>query len=168
MAGVYHRRDVCGPRASFLLAFGVLTACATGGNPKPVQWESGQHVADHGALRVELAGAMYRPEGLDITMALANVGDKTLTVERDGILLEYGDLEFPVFLGDGPQSAPPTQSELQPGGRVQLDVTFETGSELIEPATLRFRAVRRGDDWLDAMALQVPAAPMERGRSRRR
>jgi hypothetical protein len=133
-----------------------LAACNRAGGPQPQEasFPPGERVARSGAVSIELAGAHYDARQVAVTVSLTNHGQAPVSLARDGILLAYGELEFPVRQGDAaPVEATTT---LPPGGTVKLELGFGTEQLMVEAGTLHLLSLRAGDDWLAPLHLTVP------------
>lgn len=155
------------PRARCRLALltvptGLLTmllagACATPAGPGPQQasFPAGQRVVRSGALALELSEARYDLSEVSVKVSLTNGGDTPLSVERQGVLLAYGDLEFPVAEASAP--ALTDNTTLAPGASTELELRFMIEQPLLEAATLHVMSIHRGEgDWLEPLRLAVP------------
>jgi hypothetical protein len=141
---------------SCLLVALLVAACNTPAGPQPQQatFPPGQRVARTGPVALELAEAHYDLRQVSLTVSLTNRGKAPLELERDGILLAYGELEFPLRKSDTKPVA--ERISLPPGATVQLELGFGTEQLMVEAATLHLLSIRAGDDWLAPLRLTVP------------
>jgi len=136
--------------------FVALVACSRTSGPQPQQatFPPGERVARSGAVSIELAEARYDLRQVSVTVSLTNHGKAPVSLAREGILLAYGELEFPVQQGDAaPVEASTT---LPPGGTVKLELGFGTEQLMVEAGMLQLLSLRAGDDWLAPLHLTVP------------
>lgn len=134
----------------------LLSACSTGTGPKPqsATFPPGERIARSGVVSVELAEAHYDLRRVSVTVSLANHGRAPVRLDREGILLAYHDLEFPVQQSDAaPVEASTT---VPPGGTVRLELGFGTEQLMVEAGRLQLLSLRAGDDWLAPLQLTVP------------
>jgi hypothetical protein len=140
-----------------LLVVLLAAACNSPAGPQPQRatFPPGERIARTGPVALELAEAHYDLRQVSLKVSLTNRGKAPLSVERDGILLAYGDLEFPVLPSDTKPVA--ERTTLPPGGTVQLELGFGTEQLMIEAATLHLLSIHAGDDdWLAPLRLTVP------------
>jgi hypothetical protein len=133
-----------------------LAACSRAAGPQPqaATFAPGERVARSGAVSVELAEARYDLRQVSVTVSLTNHGKAPVSLARDGILLAYGELEFPVQPGD---VAPvEVSTTLPPGGTVKLELGFGTEQLMVEAGMLQLLSLRAGDEWLAPLQLTVP------------
>lgn len=152
--------DVVGsrPRTTVLVTVLLLAGCAGRGLPAAVEHGQGEIRQTVGALTAELRHTLYRDQGVVLTVELRNDSDQPVVVQREGILLAYQGLEFALDPEDA--SLPPDRTELAAGESDKLEIVFVTGTKILEPGQLRFRAVRAGDRWLEVLSLEVPPMPV--------
>lgn len=138
------------------LLVALLAACnrAAGPQPQAASFAPGERVARSGAVSIELAEARYDLRQVSVTVSLTNHGKAPVSLARDGILLAYGGLEFPVQQAD----ASPVQDSttLPPGGTVKLELGFGTEQLMVEAGMLQLLSLRAGDEWLAPLHLTVP------------
>ena len=79
-------------------------------------------------------------------------------MNRDGLLLAYQKLEFPV--AEHERLPVPEEVAVPPGERVDLVLPFDI--PLLDDAALRLRSVHRGERALDVVSIAVPAPLRER------
>ena len=104
---------------------------------------------------MELLGARYELDRVELQAKLSNRGTAPLTLDREGILLEYGELEFPLV--DTEAGALAAQTTVPPGEAVELTLAFVTEQALVEAATLHLLSMQRGPgQWVEPLALPVP------------
>lgn len=134
----------------------LLAACRSAAGPQPqaATFPSGQRVARSGAVSLELHEARYDLRHVTLTVSLTNHGQAPVSLDRDGILLAYHQLEFPVRQGDAaPVEASTT---LTPGGTVKLELGFGTEQMMVEAGVLQLLSLRAGEDWLAPLRVTVP------------
>jgi hypothetical protein len=143
-------------RLAFVLVLAVAaSACADRGPTiREVGFPPGRHVVRHDGVRVELLHAIYDDRGVSLTLGVKNGGAAPVTIDRAGILLAHQDLEFPIATDPEPTIAAITS--VPPGGAVQLAARFTFGHRLEDTATLRVRIARRGEAWIEGLAVPVP------------
>jgi hypothetical protein len=91
---------------------------------------------------------------VSVTVSLTNHGQAPVSLDRDGILLAYRELEFPVREGDAtPVEASTT---LPPGGTVKLELGFGTEQMMVEAGVLQLLSLRAGEDWLAPLRVTIP------------
>ena len=141
--------------AAWLLAL-LVAACSSSSGPKPqsATFPPGERVARSGVVTAELAKAHYDLRRVSVTVSLTNHGQAPVRLDREGILLAYHELEFPVQQGAG---APVEASTIvPPGGTVQLELGFGTEQLMVEAGRLQLLSLRAGDAWLAPLQLTVP------------
>lgn len=139
--------------APLLLAF----ACSTASGPQPQRatFPPGERVARVGTVTLELAEAHYDLRQVSLTVTVTNRGEAPLRLERDGILLAYNQLEYPVLPSEA--KPVPESTELPPGAAVQLELDFGTEQLMVQAATLRVLSIHASEsDWLAPLQLTVP------------
>lgn len=146
-------------RASLPSLFVLLltAACArpSGPGPQEAQFPEGSRTSSNDALDLELTGARYELRLVKVDISLHNPGDTALTLERQGILLEYNELEFPV--SDLGTEVLADEIVVDPGATVKLELGFVTEQALVEAATLHVMSIRRGPDaWTEPVTIAVP------------
>jgi hypothetical protein len=161
MLRTMRRRDgMPGPDARLrrLAMLGALvTSVACHGRAPRVQvsdFAPDEHVTRAHGMALVLVRAQDEDAGVVLDFAIDNDAATPITVDRRGILLQVGELEFPVATG----SAIAESTAVPAGGRVALQAYFDTGHRLASTATLHLRGLRSGTQWLDAARLPVPAA----------
>lgn len=142
-----------------LLAPACATTTAEGPGPQQASFPSGQRVARSGPLALELSEARYDLRRVSLQVSLTNRGDAPLHLDRQGILLAYGELEFPVSAELDPPL--PERTTVAPGASVALELAFPIEQAMVEAGTLHLMAVQRGDapgddGWLNPLRLVVP------------
>ena len=161
-AAVYHRPTMA-RRAALLSARPLLSlplwalACAgpQGPGPQEASFPPGQRVATSGALQLSLASARYDMQTVQLDVTLRNAGDTPLLVLREGILLAYNELEFPVST---PATSPlAAETTIPAGGEIELAFQFVIEQALIDAGTLHVMSIREGTDgWLQPLQMAVP------------
>jgi len=138
----------------------LATACAGKGPPGPqhASFPAGQRVTRSDELVLELSEARYDLQEVALTVSLTNEGPGSLKLDRQGVLLAYGELEFPVAEGPAAEgfATLDEQTALAPG-EMQLKLRFVIEQPLLEAGTLHLISIRRDDDsWLAPLRLAVP------------
>jgi hypothetical protein len=138
---------------------GVLLATAcnapAGLQPQQATFAPGQRVATSGEVSLALEKARYDLRRVSVTVSLTNRGKTPVSLEREGILLAYGELEFPVVPSDGAPVA--ERTTVPPGATVALELGFGTEQLMVEAGTLSLLSLRTADDaWLAPLRLTVP------------
>ncbi|MBL4685387.1 MAG: hypothetical protein JKY37_12405 [Nannocystaceae bacterium] len=144
-------------RGVMLLA-SVSLGCAAQSQALEVEFPAGTHASVEGILALELTWAEYREQGVALRLTVRNDSTTDVTIAREGILLAYGSLEFPLDLRD--LGAPPEAILVPAKGAAKLKLAFATGSRVEQTATLRLRAMRQGQRWLAAGKVELPPAPL--------
>lgn len=127
----------------------------TGPGPQEASFAPGQRVVTAQRVALQLSAAHYELDQVTLTVLLDNRGDSPLVAERKGMLLEYGELEFPV--SDDTASPLPESLVVPPGEGVELSLRFVMQQALVQAATLHLLSLRRGEDqWLEPLRLAVP------------
>ena len=141
--------------APSLLAAALGCNTTSGPQPQKASFPPGERVAKSGAVSLELHEAHYDLRQVSMTVSLTNRGKTPVSLARDGILLAYGELEFPVRQSDtAPVEASTT---LPPGGTVKLELGFGTEQLMVQAGTLHLLSLRADDDqWLAPLHLTVP------------
>lgn len=135
-----------------LVSLGCGTAAPT---VTTLTYDPGQNVIRHEAVDVELLIADYGERQLTLRVGLTNHGPRVTTIEREGILLHYGNLEFPVT--EDSEHALPPSLRLAPGQHRELWLTFDTGSRVTAQATLKLRSVEQDGRYTEVIALPLEA-----------
>lgn len=117
---------------------------------------------------MELARAAYLPRGVEFEVHLSNPSDVELELEREGVLLSFQGLEYPLD-----ETAPPTVHE-DPSARGRplpetlsvpsregrvLRLPFRLGRPMSETGWVVLRGLRDADGYLEPLWLEVPAVP---------
>lgn len=147
-----HRLGTALPACATWLLLAALAACKASSGPQPQQatFAPGERVASSDALVVELSAARYDLRQISLTVRLTNRGTTPVSIEREGILLAYGGLEFPTALETA-------RTTLPAGGSMELELAFVTEQLMVEAGALELLALRAGDDrWLAPLRLTVP------------
>jgi hypothetical protein len=133
----------------------LLAACrATGPEPQQATFPPGERIARSDSVALELGHARYDLRQVFLTVSLTNRGAAPVSLERDGILLAYGELEFPVLAGD---AGPAERTMLAPGQTVQLELGFGTEQLMVQAASLHVLSLRTdAGGWLAPLRLVVP------------
>ncbi len=148
------RRTTTARLAVMLLELVGACAAPTGPGPQQATFPPGQRVVRSGGLVLELAEARYDMREVALTVSLTNGTDTALTLERQGVLLAYEELEFPLDNGSAPTLT--DETTLAPQASEQIELRFVIEQPLLDAATLHVMSVRRGDDWLEPLRLAVP------------
>ncbi len=150
---------------TLLVAFGLVlgaafaSGCRTGGtggtgSRGPSKFAPGAHAVTTNGVRVELTTARYRETGVDLRLQIDNREGTPVLVQRQGLVLAYEDLEFPATaVGDTPL---PDTTEVPGKGQQTIEVRFDLGGRITAEATLKLRAVQRGQTWLEPIELTIP------------
>ncbi|MEM7153558.1 MAG: hypothetical protein AAF799_12000 [Myxococcota bacterium] len=140
-----------------LLALLLAAACTgpAGPGPQEANFPKGSRTSANAALQLELTAARYEMRLVSIEVALHNPGQTALTLERQGILLEYNQLEFPVT--DLGTEVLANEIVVDPGATIQLQLGFVTEQALLEAAKLHVMSIRRGpESWAEPLTIAVP------------
>lgn len=143
-----------------LLATVLTSACAgpAGPGPQEATFPPGQRVARAPDLAVELTSARYDLREVSLQAKVTNRGTVPVVLDRQGILLEYRELEFPISELASPELA--AETTVAPGEHAELTLGFVTEQALVEAATLHVMSIRRGGNgepvWLEPLRLPVP------------
>lgn len=143
-------------------------ACAGQADLVEREYPSHEFTARSTQARVELVRAAYLPRGVEFEVRLTNPADAPLHLDRDGVLLSFQGLEYPLD-----ETAPPSvQDEGSPRSRAMpptLDVAagetrvlhlpFRLGRGLSEASWIVLRGLRTADGYLEPLWLEVPAVP---------
>jgi hypothetical protein len=135
----------------------LVTACTSAPviGPQQASFPARERVARSGPLSLELTQARYDLRQVSLQVSLANHGKTPLHLDREGILLAYGDLEYP--LAARVESPLAERTTLPPGDTVRLELAFVTEQAMVEAATLQLLSISGGDDdWLAPLKLAVP------------
>jgi hypothetical protein len=139
-------------RAALALLFAL--ACASG-RIRQREFEPGEHVVRAEGLQLELVTVNYEERHLTLRVAVTNQARQPVTLGREGLLLAYQKLEFPV--ADVERMRVPASIAVPPGATVRLVLPFETGTPVLDRCALRLRSITRQGQPLDVIALPVPA-----------
>ena len=127
----------------------LLSACGNAPESHARSYEPGSHVVRGDRVDVELLTAQHEERSLSLRVAITNRAKDSLAVRRDGLLLAYQALELPV------RASVPASVTIPSGERVVLVLAFDT--PIAARSILRVRALERGGEFLDAVALPIPA-----------
>lgn len=127
-------------------------ACASTPDDTQRSFVAGERVGRFAGGGLELVKATYGPKNLVLVVRVSNGDTSALTIDRDGMLVQYGPLEYPV------QRSPddPPTVDVPPGGERQLVLDFAIGQPVGAQGTLLFRAARRGNTWVRDVEVQIP------------
>jgi hypothetical protein len=144
-----------------LLPILAAAACATPSVGREVGLPPGEVVTGRAQVRLELVSVRWHDRGLVARVRIDNAGAAPLSIERRGILLDYGGLEFPV-VDDRQFARVPALLVVAAGARRDLALPFSIGGRIGAGAvsTLRLRALRRGAQWIEPLGLEVPSPPV--------
>lgn len=153
------------------------TGCASGDAIHERSYESNEFSTTSRRARVELVHAAYLPRGVEFEIVLTNLEDRELSLDREGILLSYQGLEYPLDLtsDDTPRGSKtpvmrddvPPRISIGPGDQYPLRLAFRLGRPLTETAWIVLRTVAVDESFDDPLWLEVPAAPPRKTTSSR-
>jgi hypothetical protein len=118
--------------------------------------------------RIQLTHAAYLPRGVEFELRLTNVAVLPVEVERDGILLSYQGLEYPLDASAPatvwedasiPAVPLPTTLALSPGEMRRLRLPFRLGRSMSEAGWIVVRGLRVAGEYREPLWLEVPAVP---------
>ena len=145
------------------------SACASGDTIHERSYPSNEFSTTSPRARVELVRAAYLPRGVEFEVVLTNLEDTALSLDREGILLSYQGLEYPLDLAsdDTPRGSKtpvmrddvPPRISVAPGAQYPLRLAFRLGRPLTETAWVVLRTVAVDGSFDDPLWLEVPAAP---------
>ncbi len=151
------------------LACALAAGCAGSDNVIERNYPTNEFVARGAFARVELVHAAYLPRGVEFEVLLTNESQMEVTIERDGLLLAYHGLEYPLDVGpadDAAREQPavaegeiPVRVRLGPEDQRMLALRFRLGRPMTESGWVVVRGLRVGDELRDPIWLEVPAAP---------
>lgn len=139
------------------LAVALGAACRTPAGPQPqaASFPPGERVARSGSVALELTLARYDLRHVAVTVSLTNRGTAPVSVDREGILLAYGGLEFPVAQSEAAPVA--ERTTVPPGGTVTLELGFGTEQLMVQAGTLQLLSLHAGNGaQLAPLQLVVP------------
>lgn len=145
------------PWRRVLLVLVLATGCGTA-RPRDRQFEPGEQVVRSEGVQLELLTVEYEDRHLTLHVAVTNRSREPVTVGREGVLLAYQKLEFPV--AEHERLPVPESIAVPPGQRVDLVLPFDI--PLLDDAVLRMRSLQRGDRMLGVVSIAVPAPLRER------
>ncbi len=133
------------------LFLGLPTACA-GTQDHVLSFEQGEHQARVHDVRIDVVEARYAERQLTVQCAIANAGERAVTIDREGILLDDAGLEIPpvALTGQPPEFVVPA------GGSTVVQFAFPIGG--LEPRirTLGLWAIRSPSASLPPLRVVVP------------
>ncbi len=144
------------PWRRVLLVMVLATGCGTA-RPRDRNFEPGEQVVRSDGVQLELLTVEYDDRHLTVHIAVTNRSRDPVTVGREGVLLAYQKLEFPV--AEHERLPVPESIAVPPGQRVDLVLPFDI--PLLDDAVLRLRSLHRGDQMLDVVSIGVPAPVRE-------
>jgi hypothetical protein len=109
-------------------------------------------------VRVSLVEARYGATFVDLRVRIENGGDSPLCVRRDGLLLGFGELEYPVDL-DGEFHPPSPETIVEGGSASELALQFRLTRALVDSARLHFRDLELGGERFGPISVPVPPRP---------
>ncbi len=149
------RSTATAPGLLAVLLLSLACNATSGPQPQRATFPPGERVARIGTVTLELAEAYYDLRGVSLKVSITNRGEAPLELERDGILLAYNQLEFPVLPSEARRV--PERTLLAPGATVQLELGFGTDQLMVQAGTLRLLSIHAGNDtWLDPLLLTIP------------
>jgi hypothetical protein len=143
------------PRSRAALALLFALQCSTSGRLRERQFEPGEQVVRGDGMQLELVTVEYEERHLTLRVAISNRAKEPVTLGREGLLLAYQKLEFPV--ADVERIPVPAAIAVPPGETVQLQIPFDTGTPVLDRSVLRLRSIERGGRPLEVLALPIPA-----------
>lgn len=138
-----------------VLPLALLFGCSRAPELLRRTFEPGERSARVTGVTLDVLQVEYVERGVDLRLMLANKSAEPTTVSLRGMLLAYGELEFPI---DGPQRQ--DEVELAAGQERELSLTFTVGGRLLDDALLMVRAVEHAGQDLEPMAIPIPASPV--------
>ena len=156
------------PRAPRGLLFLVATACV-GGPSDSVRWPSQEpgipaqpiRASARTGVTLRAEAMVWEPQGILVVLDIQNDGEGLLTVEREAILVAYGELEFALRDSTRADAPEPAILEVEPGQSVRTFLRYHLGRALTGPgARLIVRSsARDGVEIIDLPELELPAMP---------
>lgn len=133
-----------------------MFACAgpTGPGPQQVTFPPGERVVEGDGLSLELSGARYDMRQVSVQLTLRNQADAPITIEREGILLAYDALEYPISATASPKLQ--ARTVIPAGEQAQLELGFVMEQALVEAGTLNLYSIRRGERLVEPLRVIVP------------
>jgi hypothetical protein len=130
----------------------VALGCGTA-RPRDRHFETGEQVVRSEGVLLELLTVEYDDRHVTVHVAVTNRSREPVTVNREGLLLAYQKLEFPV--AEHERLPVPASIDVPPGERVDLVLPFDV--PLLDDGVLRLRSLHRGERSLDVVSIAIPA-----------
>ncbi len=143
------RRAACGSLVALLL---VLVAGCAGTQDHVLSFEPGQYRTQVRDLRIDVVGAHYAERQLTLECTVHNAGENTVTIEREGVLLDDDGLGIPPLDLTGQ----PTQFIIPAGESSTMGFAFEVGGLEPRVRTLGLWAIRSSRAPLAPLRVEVP------------
>jgi len=149
-------RTLAMPPAMPVMAALLLGCVApTGPGPQEALFPPGQRVARGDEISVQLVRARYDETQVALQVMVSNHASTALTLEREGMLLAYEELEYPISTLISPALA--TQTVVDPSASATLELGFVLDQALVRAATLHLHSLRHGErSWAEPLELVVP------------
>lgn len=147
------RHETAALFAAFLI---VATACASSSAAlRERTFATGERRHSWGPTSLELQHAHYGPQVVRVRVLMRNDGDAPVHVRRDGILLAYDGLEYP--LADVTMLALDEVMALLPHSESQLELAFRLARPMTREGKLVLRGMTRDAQSLTPLVLAIPA-----------
>lgn len=161
--------------AGVLLVAFIVAGCATRDGVLERSYATNEHVAATPSVRMELVRAAYLPRGVEFEVLVENLGEDALALERQGILLAYHGLEYPLDLvaADRAKSRArdpvaeedvPERIELAQGDSRMLLLEFRLGRAMTETGWIVLRGLSDKRAYAEPLWLEVPPSPSRASR----
>lgn len=146
--------DVVARSVLALVLLGAGCAGPTGPGTQQATFPAGQRVARSGELALELMEARYDVREVAVRIGVTNGGGDPVVLERQGVLLAYGGLEYPVAKDDGGLAE---QTTVGSGQTVTMELRFVTEQPMVEAGVLVVAGVQgEGERWVAPLRIAVP------------
>jgi hypothetical protein len=133
----------------------LLAACGKAPDQRTHTFEPGSQRVRGDRVEVELLAAQHEERHLILRIAVTNRAKTPIAIRREGLLLAYQRLEFPVVPDE--YTSVPTSIAVPPGERVEVVLPFAPGTPVAARSILRVRSMQRDGASLDALSVPIPA-----------
>lgn len=140
------------------IAFAADLGCAPKGATLRRDFEGDARSVRTPELQVMLRRISYEARNVLLHVEFHNVGAEPIQIETAGVLLAYQELELPPATDLGPPV--PRAMEVPAGATREIWLAYVCGGLMRHDGDLVVRTVKRGGEYLPAVKLPIPSAPV--------